>query len=149
MTREEAVAHITAISRTCRGSAWVPAQHVKDRALRGDLADTDVLCLAVGIDPGVNADQAIARWYDDHFRGRPRPDLPEAAGREAAESIAKLLEVKPGLALTRFERWFIVGCGYDFNQTILANPLDGEVYQYECPQCGTTGTYRAPLLDVG
>ncbi len=39
------------------------------------------------------------------------------------------------------------GCGYDFNETILSNPLDGEEHDYECPRCGVTGVYRAPLFE--
>ncbi|HSR50922.1 MAG TPA: hypothetical protein VLV83_08835 [Acidobacteriota bacterium] len=38
-------------------------------------------------------------------------------------------------------------CGYDFNETILSNPLDGKVRDYECPQCGQKGSYRAPLFE--
>lgn len=37
-------------------------------------------------------------------------------------------------------------CGYDFNETILAGPLDGDVHDYVCPRCGVKGTYRAPLF---
>ena len=36
------------------------------------------------------------------------------------------------------------GCGYDFNETILSNPLDGEEHEYKCPLCGVTGIYVAP-----
>ena len=38
------------------------------------------------------------------------------------------------------------GCGYDFNDTIMSNPLDGEVHKYECPDCGVKGEYRAPIF---
>lgn len=38
------------------------------------------------------------------------------------------------------------GCGYDFNETILANPLDGKVREYECPKCKVKGEYRAPIF---
>lgn len=37
------------------------------------------------------------------------------------------------------------GCGYDFNRILLAGPFDGEEHEYECPKCGVTGTYTAPL----
>lgn len=32
------------------------------------------------------------------------------------------------------------GCGYDMTQQLAAIPDDGEVYEYECPACGNTGT---------
>ena len=36
------------------------------------------------------------------------------------------------------------GCGYDFNLTVVDGPWDGQPHLYTCPQCGMTGTYRAP-----
>jgi len=39
------------------------------------------------------------------------------------------------------------GCGYDFNETVLSNPLDGKIHEYECPDCGVTGEYRAPIFE--
>ena len=36
-------------------------------------------------------------------------------------------------------------CNYDLNQIFLADdaPLDGEEHDFECPQCGVKGKYRA------
>ena len=39
------------------------------------------------------------------------------------------------------------GCGYDFNETILSNPLDGEEQEYVCSSCGVIGVYRAPIFN--
>ena len=39
------------------------------------------------------------------------------------------------------------GCGFDFNEVILANPLDGKEHSYTCPHCGVEGTYIAPLFE--
>jgi hypothetical protein len=39
------------------------------------------------------------------------------------------------------------GCGYDFNDTIAAGPLDGMLHTYQCPKCGLQGEYTAPLFD--
>lgn len=41
-----------------------------------------------------------------------------------------------------------LGCGRDFNDTIVAGPLDGQVHAYQCPGCAVIGVYRAPLYDV-
>ena len=38
-------------------------------------------------------------------------------------------------------------CGYDFNDTVMSNPLDGSEYEYECPNCGVEGSYRAPWFE--
>ena len=35
-------------------------------------------------------------------------------------------------------------CNYDFNDVILANPLDGEERVVSCPNCETQISYRAP-----
>lgn len=40
------------------------------------------------------------------------------------------------------------GCGADFNNIIVAGPLDGELHAYECPACGLSGEYRAPLVEL-
>jgi hypothetical protein len=37
-----------------------------------------------------------------------------------------------------------VGCGADFNDVILANPLDGDEVDAKCPRCGLAISYRAP-----
>lgn len=39
-------------------------------------------------------------------------------------------------------------CGYDFNETVLAGPFDGQEHGYICPKCGQTGTYIAPIFDM-
>ena len=38
------------------------------------------------------------------------------------------------------------GCGYDFNEVVIAGPLDGEEHDYKCPKCGVQGSYRPPLF---
>jgi len=35
-------------------------------------------------------------------------------------------------------------CGSDFNDVILAGPLDGQAHTYTCPRCGIEGHYTAP-----
>jgi hypothetical protein len=38
-------------------------------------------------------------------------------------------------------------CGYDFNETIITNPWDGEIHEYKCPKCNVRGEYRSPLFN--
>ena len=38
-------------------------------------------------------------------------------------------------------------CGYDFNDTVVAGPWDGELHNYQCPRCGVVGSYRSPLFE--
>lgn len=35
-------------------------------------------------------------------------------------------------------------CGYDFNEIVASGPWDGLEHDYECPECGSAGSYRAP-----
>lgn len=37
-------------------------------------------------------------------------------------------------------------CGYDVNNLILSNPLDGKDYFVTCPNCGAKISYTAPTL---
>jgi hypothetical protein len=39
-------------------------------------------------------------------------------------------------------------CNADFNEIVLANPLDGKSHEYTCPKCGVHSVYVAPLLEV-
>lgn len=39
------------------------------------------------------------------------------------------------------------GCGYDFAETVLAHPFDGQEREVVCPKCGVTTSYRAPVFD--
>lgn len=39
-----------------------------------------------------------------------------------------------------------IGCGYDFNDTIVAGPWDGADHLATCPQCSTPTSYRAPVF---
>jgi hypothetical protein len=39
------------------------------------------------------------------------------------------------------------GCGYDFNDLILANPLDGQDRVVACPKCNNQISYKAPTFE--
>ena len=65
---------------------------------------------------------------------------------EDREEVNKLLAEGNTAEAQRVDKAGRAGCGYDFNETILSNPLDGEEHAYECPQCGLTGIYRAPVF---
>lgn len=41
-----------------------------------------------------------------------------------------------------------VRCGADFNDVILAHPLDGQERTVACPKCGQPISYRAPLFEA-
>ena len=66
---------------------------------------------------------------------------------EDREEVNKLLADGNTAEAQKVDRAGRAGCGYDFNETILSNPLDGEEHDYECPRCGLTGIYIAPLFD--
>lgn len=70
------------------------------------------------------------------------PLQPEAAELKAAALAAGELERARAADAKR------VSCGADFNEVILAGPLDGSEQPYQCPQCGVSGTYRAPRFEA-
>ncbi len=66
---------------------------------------------------------------------------------EDREEVNRLLAEGKAAEAREVDRTGRTRCGYDFNETILSNPLDGEEHEYECPDCGVTGRYIAPLFD--
>lgn len=38
-------------------------------------------------------------------------------------------------------------CNYDFNLTILSGAFAGQEQEYQCPRCGSRGTYREPSFE--
>lgn len=71
-----------------------------------------------------------------------------AAASSVAAVIAQLLTLDEHDRAKFVDREFRIPCGHDFNDTILAGPLDGDEHAYECPRCGQQGTYIAPLFDL-
>ncbi len=65
-----------------------------------------------------------------------------------AEAVTELLERGELTKARHVDAAGRAGCGADFNTVVLAGPLDGGTYEYECPQCGLTGTYTAPRFDL-
>lgn len=84
--------------------------------------------------------ETLIRSIERRCRG---PLKPGAAG-----AIAELLERGDTEKARGVDAAARRGCGADFNEVILAGPLDGEPHAYKCPSCGLTGTYTAPLLPV-
>lgn len=70
---------------------------------------------------------------------------PLAAG--AREAIDKLLADQKFVEARALDIKSRKGCGYDFNKTIAAGPLDGQDHAYTCPNCGVIGVYVAPLYE--
>ena len=89
--------------------------------------------------PSMTPEQdAMVRSIARRCRG---PLTPEAATRRAAALAVGDLEAA---RVADGER---MACGADFNEIVLAGALDGEEHAYICPQCGVSGTYRAPRLE--
>lgn len=63
---------------------------------------------------------------------------------ETALAIPLLLKADMSAAAERLAATSRKGCGADFNNIIVAGPLDGEEHAYKCPKCGVEGSYRSP-----
>lgn len=72
--------------------------------------------------------------------------IEQTADEHKGKLSAKLVELETGVAkLVEKPEDEMVGrrgCGADLTAQLEAIPQDGEVYEYECPKCGNTGTVR-------
>jgi hypothetical protein len=122
VTREEVEQRIRALGLRCRG----PNKH--------ELSPRDWQRLA----PDVQ--DALAEVLPRRGAGEPRHTV-----RELISELLAAGQLDEARALDEFSR---IRCGRDFADTVLANPLDGRRYSYECPDCGLTGVYDAPTFNV-
>lgn len=83
---------------------------------------------------------ALVRSIERRCRGRQKPGV--------AKVVKALLEEGRAEEAKTADQRGREPCGGDFNEIILANPLDGALRYYTCPDCGATGTYRAPLIEI-
>lgn len=90
----------------------------------------------IAVDPEI---EEIVRSVGHTCRG-PLPD-------DIRSDVIRLLAEGDAGEARRLDDAGRPGCGYDFNDTILSNPLDGQEHEYKCPDCGVTGSYRAPVFD--
>lgn len=91
-------------------------------------------------------DEMIAhvRMIGRKCRGPLAPDARKIVSLLLAEGKTQEAQ-KAAVALDKAKR---KPCGYDFNETILAAPFDGEIHKYKCPKCGLVGVYRAPQFEA-
>lgn len=70
----------------------------------------------------------------------------EKSGKEKEKLLAKIERLSEEIVqvCARDPRQ---GCGYDFNETIVENPWDGETREVECPECGIVTCYTAPIFE--
>ncbi|NOT08951.1 MAG: hypothetical protein HOP28_12200 [Gemmatimonadales bacterium] len=149
VTSAEASAFVRRVARHCKGPF---------RPYTAARAKTLLQALTQRIAKATTAAAAAATAGDEAPADRERD---AAAGDTAA--LALLRRVKPTgqdggeirTALLTAQLLAVASladvvlrqhCGADFNETILANPLDGEDHEYTCPRCQLTGTYRAPSI---
>lgn len=127
-----------------------------------DIAEMDVNALRAAAQPEPlrmtrAAAVAMVRASERRCRGRAGSRLfradHAATERDAIEKavrakITALLAQGDEVAARAVDNDLRAGCGRDFNDTVLAGPLDGQEHAYECPGCGAKGTYRAPLIAI-
>lgn len=70
-------------------------------------------------------------------------ETPEHVGAPIRKKLAELDEqIKELKALPPEALAAGPGCGYELTSIINAVPKDGDVYEVECPKCGTKGSVR-------
>lgn len=68
--------------------------------------------------------------------------------QKARDAVAFLLKEGRHQEAASMDAASRLGCGYDFNNVIVAGPHDGQLHEYTCPKCKLTGQYRAPWFEV-
>ncbi|MCQ4575423.1 MAG: hypothetical protein NOU37_09295 [Candidatus Brocadiales bacterium] len=129
MTKEEAAAHVNSIRRICRGPASKDAENISNKLLAGERLTVAETKIAVGL-------------------LKEEPGTTYTIGDKVFMGIAKVIEHDHLAAARMVKRAGRPGCGYDFNKTILSNPLDGKRRAYTCPQCGASGFYTPPIIEI-
>lgn len=99
------------------------------------------VCKGPRVDADVRFVVGSAGYIESMLKG-----LDEKSAEERAQVNAEVARVQARVReIARREAR--AGCGYDFNETVIAGPFDGEEHEYKCPNCGLTGVYRAPHFD--
>ena len=99
------------------------------------------------------------RGSDEPREGQPRGQSPEDAVRsierrcrgplaaDRAKVVAALVREGRTADAQQADAAGRQGCGYDVNELILSEPLDGKDHSAPCPNCGRTISWRAPRFD--
>jgi hypothetical protein len=130
MTREEAEALIRSVRRACKGKPLL-----SDEARGRFWAVWNAIEAVRSFPLGVAFMKRLAVLLKVEV-----PVVPEGNFEELHKEII-------GLICACEDR---VGklCGADFNEVVLAGPLDGEQHDYICPRCKVHSVYVAPKFDV-
>jgi hypothetical protein len=86
--------------------------------------------------PPVVAPEDMVRAVPRRCRGPLPPEAREAVRSALASGLLDLA--------AQLDAEGRAGCGYDVNELILSQPLDGKLHEAPCPQCGTTIRWIAP-----
>ena len=132
METKEKEATIRLVGKHCRGAGYftVPQRIALWQALRKEVERGET-------DPMRKTLAALLGMLKD--KGANVSGLPEDPGPDA--------DVKMLFDLTGRTIDLRVGCGADFNDVILSEPLDGKDHVAKCPECGLVIRYRPPNLD--
>lgn len=128
MKREEAIAHIRSVGRTCRGDSLFTKEQRTAFEAEGNAA----------LSP-YNHDKA--------FELKRRLEI--ALGQEDKQ-VNDPSEMAQRLVFLIYARPDVLGrpCGYDYNEFVVAGPWDGQLHETTCPQCGTVDKYQAPVFQI-
>lgn len=128
VTREEAHALVRHVRRTCRGKAVLDPAIMRSLHLawddvsgHADWEKAKKLCALAETESGTTGPEvADGDW--------------EAMGRRVLSAI--------------YAHGDSIGkpCGYDFNDIICAHEFDGKMHTVECPKCGATNVFTAPVF---
>lgn len=128
MTRDEAVADIRSVGRTCRGPSVFTEEERAQYTQEGNAALYPFNIMA--------ANRLRYKLEKNLSQGNTNITDPQVM----AQRLVALI----------YARTDIMGnpCGYDYNNFVISNPWDGKQYVTKCPQCGTEDRYQAPVYQI-
>lgn len=146
VTKAEAETVVRAIERRCRGprSTSLPRVRLLERMGFTVQRGPDGGLAAIIPPANLVLEEPAARV----LFGYPHDasTLPDAAIDELLHGLFALGERTLASAVDAAARGN--SCGYDLNDTILAQALDGEDHPATCPRCGTDLSYTAPRISL-
>ncbi len=128
MTRAEAEAEVRSVTRRCKGPLLLSADAQQPYLER-------IAAATWGDVPSILSDIVALRAA----LGLPAVPPPEDPGKVLGFALETVRAHESDLGRP---------CGADFNEVVLAHPLDGEERASVCPQCGAAREFRSPLFET-
>ena len=133
--RKEQEEVILAVTKTCRGPYLVEPEKEAERFEQWrDIVDSGDEPAALAMIAGLAEEATAIAPFTVHSRPVKEGDWESL--QRAALPLIRLRGDTVGK-----------GCGWDLNEEIVLHPFDGAEHVTECPNCGISMSWKAPVFD--